>query len=136
MNAVSLKRMLLLAPSFILFGCKSSRSNAGWCTVSSKVDSQSDDEPIIYSLIFEEHKGVLRARLIDCGGKEFYIGSVTSAKSSDVIPSGYRQSDMRWDGKLSCNDAQATFPEDAAQTKSLLLQICDDLEKSMDSEFT
>lgn len=115
-------------PIVLLAACQSSRSIGGWCSISSKIETQSDDETVIYALVFEELKGVLLARIVDCGGKEFYLGYSSSSKSSNVIPAGYRQSDMRWDGKLSCNDAQSAYPQDSSQAKSLLKGICEDME--------
>jgi hypothetical protein len=117
-----------LIPLFLHFGCKSGRPTGGWCSISSEIDARSDDEAVIYSLVFEELKGTLRARLINCSGKDFYIGHLAESKSSWVIPPGYRQGDMRWDGKLSCNDAQVAFPQDAPVTKTLLIELCDEVE--------
>jgi hypothetical protein len=134
MNAVCFIRLLSFLPAIMQLGCKSSRSIGGWCSISSQIDSRSDDEAVIYSLVFEELKGVLRARLVNCAGREFYIGYLPEAKSSRVIPAGYRQGDMRWDGKLSCNDAQLAFPQDAIETKTLLLELCDAAEALSHSE--
>jgi hypothetical protein len=111
-------------------GCKTSRMMGDWCSISANPIKDSADDAATNALVFEEYKGVLVARILKCGINEHYLGSNPFSKSSVVIPSGYRQADMRWDGKLSCNDAQAAFPQDSTETASLLERICKEIDTS------
>ena len=116
----------------VLSGCKSSRMIGGWCSISASADPDKGKDAAINALVFEEYKGVLIARIVNCRGREYYIGSSPSSRSSVVIPVGYRQTDMRWDGRLSCNDAQAAYPQDAPETADLLRSLCTEVSAPLD----
>jgi hypothetical protein len=124
MKTYSEWKMLLAAIAMTLPGCKSGRSIGAWCSVSAHFDGTHINNMITYAVVFEEFKGVITARMVQCGEKEYYVGSSDKASSLDVLTPGYRQSDMRWDGTLTCNDIRAAYQDDSSETRHLVKSLC------------
>lgn len=124
MNTYSQWKNLLAGIAITLTGCKSGRSMGAWCSVSAHFDGTHISDMTTYAVVFEEFKGVITARMVQCGEKEYYVGSSDGASSLDVIKPGYRQSDMRWDGTLTCHDIRAAYEDDSSETRHLVKSLC------------
>jgi hypothetical protein len=107
-----------------LSGCKGGLGANAWCSVATRRRGGDDPVNLQSTLIFEEAREKLFVRMIECGEKSYYLGDKAFSSSDTAIEPGYRQSNLKWNGELSCSEVQTTFPPNGKETVDVLTELC------------
>jgi hypothetical protein len=120
--------------SIVLTGCRDKSNLTKWCALnaSSAADGGSG-ETKKYSLLFEEEKGILFAKILKCGSDEYYLGDNVAASSDEVVEKA-KINVLKWSGSLTCLNAIQAYPEDSVKTMKALQEICKQEESTKDSK--
>lgn len=62
--------------------------------------------------------------MVECGTQSYYLGSEHFSVSTNAIEPGYRQSNLKWNGELSCSEVLTAFPQGSAETVDTITELC------------
>jgi len=111
-----------------LSGCQQVRDSNQMCLIGASADRGLVHVAELKSILFIEDRGTLYAKLLQCGGKEYYLGGFKYANSTAALGKDFFESikAAQWDGFLGCSDAISAFPYNHKNTTDLLTKLCDD----------
>jgi hypothetical protein len=109
-----------------LLGCSQVRDSNQVCFIGASADRGLVHVAQTQSILFIEERGTLYAKLLQCGGKEYYLGAYESSSSHAALGEEFFESikSAQWDGFLSCSDAISAYPYNHKNTTELLTKLC------------
>ena len=127
-------RVVLVVSGLFVMGCRSKQNPSKWCSVSATTEDDAvNGESKKYSLLFEEDKGILFAKILKCGSDEYYVGDNVGASSEEVVEKYPKINYLKWSGRLTCLNAIQAYPENSFQTLETLMKLCKQEESAKDS---
>ena len=110
----------------LISGCNQIREANKICLIGSRSKDTSSSPGHLQSILFIEDQGALFAKLLQCGDKEYYLGSYAMSNSTAAVGSEYFASieSSQWDKLMSCSDAVSAFPYNERNTTDLLKSMC------------
>ena len=114
-----------------LIGCNHIKESSKVCIIGSREGGTSDSTSVQRSIIFTEDEGSLFAKLLQCGDKEYYLGSFGMSNSSIALGSGFakKKGSKHVDNTITCSDAVSTYPYNQGATTALLMKLCREAEE-------
>ena len=118
----------MIGAQLYLTGCQQVRDSNKMCLIGASADKGTVHVADLKSILFIEDRGTLYAKLLQCGPKEYYLGSFKYSNSSAAVGKKFLESmkKAQWDGFLSCSDAISAFPYNHQNTTDLLTKLCND----------
>jgi hypothetical protein len=116
----------ILLVGSLLLGCNQIRESNKICLVGSRDRDTAKGAGALQSILFIEDQGALFAKLLQCGDKEYYLGSYAMSNSTAALGVEYFRAldSSTWDKLLSCSDAVSAFPYNEKNTTDLLKSMC------------
>jgi len=116
--------LLLISQQFL--GCNQVREANKICLIGSRTRDTTSAPGVLQSILFIEDHGSLFAKLLQCGEKEYYLGSSPMSNSTAALGAEYFNAidSNQWDKTISCSDAVSTFPYNEKSTTDLLRRLC------------
>jgi hypothetical protein len=112
--------------SALLSGCKNTDGVGNWCSVTAHFNDVMKANAKTYAIVFEELRGQLVVRMVQCGEQEFYVGSEPSASSAN-LPKPDDLQRVYHDPTFSCQDIHRALPDDSPKTIFYAGALCDAL---------